>query len=143
MAMDLAIPGKRAKGPRRASPEMNVTPLVDVVLVLLIILMIVMPAMHRSFRVRVPTVTPEDAPPQAEGPIVLSVTEQGALRINRELVPDAELSARLSRMLVARGERRVHFDAHDRAPFERAVRAMDLAREAGATHIAVATERLE
>ena len=37
---------------------------------------------------------------------------------------------------------KVFFDADDEAPFERAVRAMDLAREAGAAHIAVATERL-
>lgn len=140
MAMDVGAP-KGKKG--RARPEMNVTPLVDVVLVLLIIFMVVMPAMQRYFWLHVP---PERDDPPAEvdvqQPIVVSVTREGALRINRDVYGEREFSRRLRRMLVAREERKVFFDADDQAPFERAVRAMDLARGAGAAHIAVATERL-
>ena len=122
---------------------MNVTPLVDVVLVLLIIFMVVMPAMNRTFWLHVPAAS-DDTPPDsaADEPIVVSVDERGQFRINRDVYPEAQLAPRLRRMLVARSERKVFFDADDEAPFERAVRAMDLAREAGAAHIAVATERL-
>ena len=140
MAMDVGAPsGKRG----RSRPEMNVTPLVDVVLVLLIIFMVVMPAMQRYFWLHVPAES--DSPPaevDSRAPIVVSVTRAGELRINRDVYPEREFAQRLRRMLVAREERKVFFDADDQAPFERAVRAMDLARGAGAAHIAVATERL-
>jgi biopolymer transport protein ExbD len=45
-------------------------------------------------------------------------------------------------MLVARGDRRIYFDADNGAPFERAVEALDLARGAGAAHIAISSEPL-
>ncbi|MFK7984695.1 MAG: ExbD/TolR family protein [Sandaracinaceae bacterium] len=140
MAMDLGG-GSGKKG--RAQPEMNVTPLVDVVLVLLIIFMVVMPSMSRTFWLHVPAQNDEDAETaDAQQPIVVSVTRGGEFRINRDVYADREFAVRLRRMLVARTERKVFFDADDRAPFERAVHAMDLARGAGAAHIAVATTRL-
>ena len=141
MAIDV---GSESGARRKARPEMNVTPLVDVVLVVLIIFMVVMPAMQRYFRVHVPRpAQSEAAPPANQAPLVVSVAEGGALRINRETVADAEFAMRLRRMLVTRGDRKVYFDAADNAPFERAVTAMDLARGAGAAHIAVLTTHLE
>ena len=141
MAMDVAASAGGKKG--RGRPEMNVTPLVDVVLVLLIIFMVAMPAMHRMFFVNVPAAdTDEEPPPEARAPLVVTVDAAGQIHINREAVSDAELSTRLRRMLVARGDRKIYFDAADAAPFERAVLAMDLARGAGATHVAVMTREL-
>ncbi|MGB5193552.1 MAG: biopolymer transporter ExbD [Polyangiales bacterium] len=142
MAMNVGAPsGKKGK----AHPEMNVTPLVDVVLVLLIIFMVIMPLMPAHFWVHVPDkpdpneeVTPPD--PDQQQPIVISVNPQGELQINREIVPDAEFAPKLKRVLIARGERKVFFDAADKAPYSRAVRALDLARIGGAAHIAVLTE---
>ena len=141
MAIDVSgSPGTRGK----ARPEMNVTPLVDVVLVVLIIFMVVMPAMQRYFWVHVPrAAASENPPPPDQGPIVVSVAPSGSLRINREEIADREFPSRLRRMLVARGDRKVYFDAADDAPFERAVAAMDLSRGAGAAHIAVMTTHLE
>jgi biopolymer transport protein ExbD len=142
MAMNVGAPsGKKGK----AHPEMNVTPLVDVVLVLLIIFMVIMPLMPAHFWVHVPDkpdpnqeVTPPD--PEQQQPIVISVNPQGEFQINREIVPDAEFAPKLKRVLIARGERKVFFDAADKAPYSRAVRALDLARIGGAAHIAVLTE---
>jgi biopolymer transport protein TolR len=144
MAMDVQTT-KGKKG--RAHPEMNVTPLVDVVLVLLIIFMVVTPLLHAHFWVHVPKQDKleetEPAPPNpSDGPIVISVNAEGHIQINRDVYPDADFPKRLHRMLVARGERKVFFDAHDEAPYARAVHALDLARGAGAAHIAVATEGL-
>ncbi len=142
MAMDVDTGKSGKKG--RSKPEMNVTPLVDVVLVLLIIFMVVMPAMHRLFWLHVPPDPTEENEPTADAqqPLVVSVDAAGQFRINRDVVSERELPRRLRRALVARGERKVSFDADDEAPFERAVRAMDLARGAGAAHVAVMTERL-
>ena len=141
MGMNVGSPkGKKGK-PR---PEMNVTPLVDVVLVLLIIFMVIMPLMPAHFWVHVPDkpdaeeVTPPD--PNEKQPLVISVNPDGHFQINRELVSDAEFAEKLKRVLIARGERKVFFDAADDAPYSRAVRALDLARVGGAAHIAVLTE---
>jgi biopolymer transport protein ExbD len=144
MAFDLSI-GKAKRG--RATPEMNVTPLVDVVLVLLIIFMVLTAAMTHYFWLNVP---PKDKAAQIEEPtsgddqpIVVSVNERGRIQINADEYPDADFPTRLRRMLVARNERRVYFDARDGVPFDRAVAVMDLARGGGAAHIAVVTEKLE
>jgi biopolymer transport protein ExbD len=142
MGMNVGAP---SGGKGKAHPEMNVTPLVDVVLVLLIIFMVIMPLMPVHFWVHVPDkpdpneeVTPPD--PDQQKPIVISVNPQGEFQINREVVPDAEFAPKLKRVLIARGERKVFFDAADKAPYSRAVRALDLARTGGAAHIAVLTE---
>ncbi len=141
MALDVETGKGRKKG--RGKPEMNVTPLVDVVLVLLIIFMVVMPSMHRLFWLHVPPQPEaETEPAEADPPIVVTVNDQGQIRINQDVVSDQEFPGRLRRALVARGERKIYFDADDDAPFERAVAAMDLARGAGAAHIAVMTREL-
>ena len=144
MAMDVEAPGGKKGKKAKSKPEMNVTPLVDVVLVLLIIFMVVMPSMQRFFWVHVPPESQDraDPPPNQQPPIVVTVNERGELRINQDVYPDATFPVRLRRMLVARGDRKIYFDAADAAPFERAVEAMDLARGAGAAHIAVMTEPL-
>jgi biopolymer transport protein ExbD len=142
MAMNVGAPqGKKG----RARPEMNVTPLVDVVLVLLIIFMVIMPLMPAHFWVHVPDkpdpeeeITPPD--PNEKQPLVISVNPEGYFQINKEVVTDAEFPEKLRRVLIARGERKVFFDAADDAPYSRAVRALDLARVGGAAHIAVLTE---
>ena len=144
MAMDVEVSRGRNKRKSKARPEMNVTPLVDVVLVLLIIFMVVMPAMHRYFWLHVPAERTDASEPPETPPdqIVVTVNEVGEIRINQDVYSDEEFPVRLRRMLVATADRKIYFDAADRAPFERAVEAMDLARGAGAAHIAVMTERL-
>ncbi len=148
MAMDVEAPGKKGKK-GRAKPEMNVTPLVDVVLVLLIIFMVLTAALNEHFWLHVPEKdkNAEIEPPPPDDPnalpIVVVVNKAGQIQINRDVFKDAEFPERLRRMLVARGERRVYFDAEDGVPFERAVEVMDLTRGGGAAHVAVMTEKLE
>lgn len=141
MTVDTGDGGKKGK----PQPEMNVTPLVDVVLVLLIIFMVIMPLMPAHFWIHVPDKPdeleePPPPDPDQKQPLVISVNAAGEFQINREIVPDEEFSAKLKRVLIARGERKVFFDAADNAPYSRAVRALDLARVGGAAHIAVLTK---
>ena len=145
MGMDRDTGKKKKKGV--GTPEMNVTPLVDVVLVLLIIFMVVMPMMHAKFWIHVPPKpdeTAEQAPPDPDAlqPIVVTVNAQGHIQINQDVFPDDVFPRRLRGMLVARNERKVYFDAADNVRFERAMEVMDLARGGGAAHIAVMTESL-
>lgn len=142
MGMDLGGGGGK-KG--RHTPEMNVTPLVDVVLVLLIIFMVITPALSKMFWINIPDDPEDDAPPSdtnPETPLVVSVNSRGEIRINRDVVPDAQFPERLTRVLAARGDRKIFFDAADGVAFERAAEAMDLAKQGGAATIAVMTEPL-
>lgn len=132
-----------AKGAVR--PEMNVTPLVDVVLVLLIIFMVVMPMMTEKFWLQVPKDDEHEAPPpppDAKPPIVLYLDERGALTLNSEIVPKAQLVARLERAVAASADGVVFFDAHDKADYALAVEAMDLAKAAGAASVAIVPQGL-
>jgi biopolymer transport protein TolR len=130
--------------PGRATPQMNVTPLVDVVLVLLIIFMMITPLLAKQFWLSLPDKDKKEEPPQPNDtpPIVVSVDVSGAIRINRDVVPKAEFSQKLTRVLAGSGQRTVFFDADDDADFAKAVEVMDLARGGGAATIAVLTAPL-
>ena len=131
----------RAAG--RPNSDINVTPLVDVVLVLLIIFMVVTPLLDKMLRVRVPDAEQNeqyDKPDTTQ--IVVSVTELGDLAINSEKIADADYVGRLRRVLGARapGDRLVFFSADDKALYPRLVLALDGARLAGAEIMTMSTE---
>ncbi|MFB1483634.1 ExbD/TolR family protein [Corallococcus sp. RDP092CA] len=141
MAFDVG--GSKGGGVR---PTMNVTPLVDVVLVLLIIFMVVTPLMTKNLWMNVPAkpdkqeeATPPS--PDAKPPVVLTVDKTGTLRINHEEVPRDQVVARLQRMLNARADKIVFFDAGDAVPYGSAMEVLDLARGGNIT-VAVLPERL-
>jgi biopolymer transport protein TolR len=142
MAMDLSSgTGK----PGRASPQMNVTPLVDVVLVLLIIFMVITPLLAKQFWLHLPDKVDkqEPTPPKNDQvQIVVFVNAQGEIEVNREVIPKHEFAGKLRRMLAGTGQRTVFFDAAEDAEFARAMEVMDLARGGGASTIAVLTEAI-
>src|SRR6185503_18360642 len=112
MAVDLAA----GAGPRkRVVPSMNVTPLVDVVLVLLIIFMVITPMMVKKFWVHVPkkettAATPQQPDPD-DVPVVLTVRQNGTIWINKEQVAIAQLEAKIERIFAADPETVIFFDA--------------------------------
>jgi len=137
--MDLGSKGRRVR------PSMNVTPLVDVVLVLLIIFMVIAPMMVKQFWVHEPkkdtSATPESEPPSPDQvPVVLTVHADGTVWINKDRVELGELPEKLERIFAARDERTVFFDAADEVPYGVAMAALDAARGGGAQNVAVLTE---
>ena len=144
MGMNLA--GGRAKK-KGVTPEMNVTPLVDVVLVLLIIFMVITPLLSKNFWVHTPKQEKEEIakPELAEDPnppLVLRVAADKAITVNGTLVEYAELPERLKRMFAAREDHIIFFDAADDVAYGYAVEVMDKAREGGAVTIAALTTAL-
>ncbi len=127
----------------RPNSDINVTPLVDVVLVLLIIFMVVTPLLDKMLRVRVPDAeqTEQYEQPQ-QTQIVVSVRKDGHILINNEEVEDDGYVAKLRRVLAARGagDRLVFFSAEDDALYQRLVVALDGARQAGAEIMTMTTE---
>ncbi|HRH01082.1 MAG TPA: biopolymer transporter ExbD [Polyangiaceae bacterium] len=140
MAISLEASPRKARG---ATPQMNVTPLVDVVLVLLIVFMVIAPLLSKKFSLALPKQADAKSAQAADVPVVLTVAADGAVRINREPVPAAELGARVERVLAARADKTVCFDADDGAPFGLAVHTMDVARAHGASTVSILTAKAE
>lgn len=140
MGMNLGGGGKKS-GP---SPTMNVTPLVDVALVVLIIFMVVTPMMTKTFWLNLPKEEEKQdktpPPPQNNEPLVMTVDKDGTIRINKTVLQKSEIADRLPRMLAAKKSKILYFDAHDQVAYGQAVEAMDLSRAAGARSIAILTQ---
>jgi biopolymer transport protein TolR len=140
--MGMSIAGGAGKK-NRATPQMNVTPLVDVVLVLLIIFMVVTPLLAKQMWLQLPKQETQAAEPPSENKsVVLTVKKDGTLAINGADLPKAELRDKVSRVMAARSDKVVYFDAADDAPYAITVEAMDLARQGGAKTIAILTNKI-
>jgi biopolymer transport protein ExbD/biopolymer transport protein TolR len=134
-------------GGKTVAPQMNVTPLVDVVLVLLIIFMVITPLLTKTFWIHTPKqekeeVTKEDLQKDPTPPLVMRVGPNRSVQVNGAEVPFEELSDRLRRMFAARDDHVLFFDAADDAEYGFTVAAMDKAREGGAVTIAALTQAL-
>jgi biopolymer transport protein TolR len=126
----------------RPNPVINITPLVDVVLVVLIIFMIVTTMMTRTFALNLPKEEKKDAAPNDGDtkPVVLTVDQAGVIRANQTVLTKAEVKERVIRMLAAKNQKTVFFDAHDQVPYATAVEVIDLVRAGGVKSIAMLTE---
>jgi biopolymer transport protein TolR len=140
MGIDL---GQKRPTLGRAQPNMNVTPLVDVVLVLLIIFMVISPLLAKQFWLNLPNKVEKDQARELsdkDQPIMVIATKAGEIKINHDAVARSEFPTKLHRVLAARGQRTIFFDAEDDADFGNAVEILDMARAGGATTIAVLTD---
>jgi biopolymer transport protein TolR len=133
--------GKKSKK-GTALPAINITPLVDVVLVVLIIFMIVTPMVTKTFWLNLPPKDDksEPAPPSDNKPLVMTVDKAGVIRINTTVLSKREVSERVPRMLAAKDQKVLYFDAHNDASYAAAIEAMDLSRAGGVKSIAILTE---
>jgi len=135
MAMDV---GGKKKGPRS---EINVTPLVDIVLVLLIIFMVLTPTMLKNIAATVPEKAEEQQPQvPSESAIVVEYTAKRELTVNLESVSVEGLQDKLIERLKAQRQKAVFFKAEDEAPYGEVVRLLDIARGSGAQTLAIVTE---
>ena len=121
---------------RGAVGEINVTPLIDIVLVLLIIYMVVTPVMVHQMDVNLPEKTeqvPEDSIPQEQ--ILAAVCDDGTYTLNRKAFTLREITDRVRKTIIrkrAKGEKGVVFvDSHPEAGYPEVVKLMDAIRDAG------------
>jgi biopolymer transport protein TolR len=132
--------GKKKKA--SSTPTINITPLVDVVLVVLIIFMIVTPMVTKTFWLNLPPKADnkDPLPPSDNKPLVMTVDKAGVIRMNTTIVSKADIKDRVPRMLAAKDQKVLYFDAANDASYAVAIEAMDLSRAGGVKSIAILTE---
>ena len=126
-------------GRRRALSEINVTPFVDVMLVLLIIFMVTAPLIQQGIDVDLPETTTQPIRVKSE-PLILSVQEDGKYFLGRQEVSLADLVTKLEAVFEARGSSEVYLRADKKAAYGVVVQAMAAARKAGSKQLGIVTE---
>jgi len=134
----MAFGGSTGAGVRS---DINITPLVDVVLVLLIIFMVATPMLIRDLDLTVPEKADvQVATSTTANQVVVSVTKEGQVQINREPIVESQFGEKIHDLMTARSEKLVFFDVDDDAIYGDAMHLMDVARGAGAKTLGIMTK---
>jgi biopolymer transport protein TolR len=119
--------------------EINVTPFVDVMLVLLVIFMVTAPMMQSGVEVDLPETKTQPMRMRDE-PLILSVKKDGSTFVGRTEVPLEELAVKLEAIFEGRDTKELFLRADKDAAYGKVARAMAAAREAGARKLGMVTE---
>jgi biopolymer transport protein TolR len=120
--------------------DINVTPLVDVMLVLLIIMMIVAPMLQKGAPVRLPVAANGADKPDTSGQTVVAVSADGGYWVNGVRIPDTDLRRRVEDLLEGQTERIVLIKADEDAQYGKVMDAMDELRGAGIEDMGLITD---
>lgn len=134
MALRKLRPGFEVKG------EINVTPLVDVCLVLLIIFMVVTPMLQQGVDVLLPEGPHAEKKPGEQDDLVISIKQDGTVFIGQAWIPDQDLARYLVAEHEKDGERTVMLKADARLPFGKVREVMKKATDANFRQVAILTE---
>ncbi len=136
MALGIGSSNNRS---RDTMSQINVTPLVDVMLVLLVIFMVTAPMMQQGVQVNLPKADTKALNPQEET-VVVSVEKSGRLFINKDQVAAGELRGKLSTMFASRSKKEVFLKADRDVPYGEVVKAMAEIKGAGIERLGMVTE---
>ena len=136
--MGMGVSGK--KGPKS---DINITPYIDILLVLLIIFMVITPVRQMDLDVKVPQDT-GDSKPSAPDPsvIVVSVAENALIAINQETTDISALGPKLQEIYSARANKNMFISASPKLPYGDVVKVIDIAKGAGVGDIGLITEEI-
>jgi len=135
MAMDVG----GAKGGVKS--EINVTPLVDVMLVLLIIMMLVAPMLQQGVSVKLPMADNTTDKPEVQGQTVIAVAKDKRIYLNAKMISEAELGTKVNEYLESKKDKVVIIKADEEVEYSAVMAAMDGLRQAGIEDIGLITER--
>jgi biopolymer transport protein TolR len=137
--MSMAVGGK--KGPKA---DINITPYIDILLVLLIIFMVITPVRQMDLDVKVPQPPPpgqENAKPDPSV-IVVSVGESANITINQDPVDITALGPKLQEIYSARANKNMFISASPKLPYGDVVKVIDIAKGAGVGDVGLILEEL-
>ena len=131
---------RRRRRRNRPMSEINVTPFVDVMMVLLIIFMVAAPLTTVGVPVELPRTAATSLPSEQEEPLAVTLTADGLVQIQTTEVAEAEIVPRLRAILAERASDRVFLRADGSIPYERVVQVMGALNAAGITNIGLVTD---
>ena len=132
------MPAVRHSNDRPLS-EINVTPFVDVMLVLLVIFMVTAPLMMSGVDVNLPETSTQPLRTR-DDPLVLTVKKDGSVFVQGTQVPAADLAEKLKAIFEGRDSKDLYLRADEAAPYGQVAKAMAAARQAGASKLGMVTE---
>ena len=135
MSMDLG----GAKGGVKS--DINVTPLVDVMLVLLIIMMLIAPMLQQGVSVKLPTASNTVDKPEVQGQTVVAIGRDKQFYLNAKAIQEGELASKVNEALENQREKIVLIKADEEVEYGAVMAAMDQLRQAGIEDIGLITER--
>ena len=128
-------------GPSAVKADINVTPMIDVMLVLLIIFMIVTPLIAAGFKATLPKGKNLDARPEGENEVVLGIDQSGRYFLNQRPIANGALEDQLRSIFAARTEDKIlYFKADNQLKYAKVQDAVETARRAGVRVMAAITE---
>jgi biopolymer transport protein TolR len=131
--------GNRDNGDRGTMSQINVTPLVDVMLVLLVIFMVTAPMMQQGVQVNLPKAETKSLAPK-EDTLVVSIEKSGRTFINSGEIQGDQLKDKLNSMLAGREKREVFLKADSSVPYGEVVKVMAQIKSAGVERLGMVTE---
>jgi biopolymer transport protein TolR len=121
--------------------DINVTPLVDVMLVLLIIMMLVAPMLQQGVSVKLPTASNTVDKPEVQGQTVVAIGRDKSMYLNAKPVQEGEMATKVNELLENAKEKIVLIKADEEVEYGAVMAAMDQLRQAGIEDIGLITER--
>ena len=135
MSMDIG----GAKGGLKA--DINVTPLVDVMLVLLIIMMVIAPMLQKGVDLKLPSAANTAEKPDTNGQVVVAIGPDKRVYLNTRPVKMAELGTKVSDALSSQKDKIVYIKGDEAVDYGAVMETMDKLREGGIEDMALITER--
>ena len=130
---------------KKVNSNINVTPMVDVMLVLLIIFMVITPMLNNKVNVELPTANAAVVMDNAnkEDAVTVAVTRDGKTFLGGDQVTDADLGGKISAKLENKTDKEVFLRADNRANYGKVMDAVDGIRDAGVSQLGLLTEKTE
>ena len=133
--------GTRQGGSRRAMSQINVTPFVDVMLVLLIIFMVTAPMLETGVEVNLPEVEHSPGLPEAQEPLVVTVDKQGKITIGRTPIENlVKLTPVIRQMLENRKEKEVFLEADREVSYGTVAQVLAAIKKAGVERLGMVSQ---
>lgn len=111
--------------------DINITPFIDVLLVLLVIFMITQPMLRKVLEIQVPKEEQSQATTQPSTNIVIDIAENGSMAINTQPVSKENLLARFHEIYDVRPDKLLFIKVHNARPYKDVIEVIDIARGAG------------